>query len=342
MDRIYLLCLGLAVLSYSLTHLYRVVAVALQIVDVPNDRSAHKVVTPTGAGVVFVSLYCLGMVLAAYTGALQFGEMTFFQALVPGVLISVLGLIDDYRALPWLVRGALHLAAAVCGVWLVGFPELVIGSLSIDFGLVGLLLGVLSLAWMTNLYNFMDGIDGIAAGEALFVVIGVTAIGVIAGEQKPSVTVLLLASVMLGFLIINWPKARVFMGDVGSGFLGFLMGLFVLAEVLVPVWCWLILLGWFVTDACLTILMRLARGERIYEAHALHAYQHLNRFVGTGYTLFIIGALNIFWLLPMAVLAYEYPEFAAGLLLLAYIPLLIFQSYCGAGQLLPRAIGAKD
>ncbi len=340
MDRFILLCLGLAVLSYALTHLYRIVALALHIVDAPNHRSAHREITPTGAGAVFVVLFCIGMLLASLTGELRHSELIFLTALAPLCLVALLGLVDDYRHLPWRVRALAHLVAGIWGVWLVGFPELNLVSFVLKPGTAGLMAGAISLAWLINLYNFMDGVDGIAAGQAVFILLGATAIAAVLGDGQHSVPVILLVAVILGFLVINWPRAKVFMGDVGSGFLGLVLGLFTLAEVLVPVWCWLILLGWFITDACLTISMRLARGEKIYEAHALHAYQHLNRAVGTGYTLALIGAIDLFWLLPLAAVAYVYPDMGAGLLVLASVPLLVFQYYCGAGQPPPKAIAS--
>ena len=338
MDSFFVLCLGLIVLTYSLSHLYRVIAIALHIVDKPDHRSAHTTVTPTGAGAVFVLLFCIGMLLSSYSGELGLHENVFITMLVPVLLLAVLGLADDYGQLPWSARAVFHLLIASWGVYLFGFPNLSIGSIELDLGLFGLVFGAVALTWFINLYNFMDGIDGIAAGEALFALISATTISIFVGDQPMSVPVLILASVLFGFLLINWPKAKVFMGDVGSGFLGLVLGLFMLSEVLVNVWCWMILFAWFVTDACLTISIRLVRGERIYEAHSLHAYQHLNRALGTGYTLFLIGGINMVWLLPLGIAAQVYPGFGLGLLVLAAAPLIIFQYYCGAGQLSPRVM----
>ena len=340
MDSYILLCLALTLLSYLLTRLYRVAALALHIVDRPGHRSAHREITPTGAGAVFVLLFCIGMLLASHRGQLPESDLVFLAALVPLCLVALLGLVDDLRQLPWPARAFAHLMAGIWGVWLVGFPELNLVSFVLAPGVAGWVLGAISLVWLTNLYNFMDGIDGIAAGEAVFVLLGASAISLVSGDGQYSIPVLLLVAVIPGFLVMNWPRAKVFMGDAGSGFLGLALGLFALAEVLVPVWCWLILLGWFITDACLTVSMRLARGEKIYQAHDTHAYQHLNRSMGTGHTLVLIGAIDLFWLLPLAAVAYAYPDMAAGLLVLAFVPLLVFQFYCGAGQPAPKVIAS--
>jgi Fuc2NAc and GlcNAc transferase len=119
-------------------------------------------------------------------------------------------------------------------------------------------------------------------------------------------------------------------------------GVFVLTETILPIWSWLILLGWFVTDASITILLRLVRGEKIYEAHSEHAYQHLNRSVGTSKTLLIVGLCNTLYLLPLAAQAAISKDSGFGLLLLAYIPLVVVQYYCGAGQRTPKLMLGKQ
>jgi Fuc2NAc and GlcNAc transferase len=132
------------------------------------------------------------------------------------------------------------------------------------------------------------------------------------------------------------------MGDGGSGFLGLTFGVFVVSETMLPIWSWLILLGWFVTDASLTVLVRLLRRERIHEAHSEHAYQHLNRAVGTRKTLVIVGLCNVLYLLPLAAQAAISKDLGFVLVLLAYAPLIIVQYYCGAGQQTPKVMLGKQ
>ena len=143
---------------------------------------------------------------------------------------------------------------------------------------------------------------------------------------------IVLTAACSGFLVINWPQARVFMGDIGSGFLGLVFGVLVVTQTMLPLWSWLILLGWFVTDATATISMRLFRGETIAEAHGQHLYQHLNRAVGTTRTLFYLATINTCWFFPLAFAASIFQELGVVLLGLAYLPMIIFQCYCGAGQ----------
>jgi Fuc2NAc and GlcNAc transferase len=249
--------------------------------------------------------------------------------------VSLVGFVDDLNPLTWVTRVPMYLAGCIWVIYFIGFPTLNIGGVEVDLGIVGLVFGVVSLIWLQNLYNFMDGIDGIAISEAAFVCISVILIGGDGSLGGWNGVAMLLAAVSLGFAVINWPAARIFMGDVGSSFLGLTLGTLALAHQGVSVWVWMILLGWFLTDGCLTISVRLVRGERIYEPHNLHAYQHLARRFGVRKTLYGVLAVNVAWLLPLAFLAHAFPDMAAILLILASIPLVICQFLCGAGQTQP-------
>jgi Fuc2NAc and GlcNAc transferase len=146
----------------------------------------------------------------------------------------------------------------------------------LELGVAGTILGAVGIAWLTNLYNFMDGIDGIAGGEALAAGTAGGALLMAAGAPGLGAAALLLAAASAGFLAWNWPPAKIFMGDVGSGFLGFAFCvLAVLSERsgAVPLAVWMMLLGVFVFDATATLLRRVLNGEHFFEAHRRHAYQ---------------------------------------------------------------------
>jgi Fuc2NAc and GlcNAc transferase len=181
---------------------------------------------------------------------------------------------------------------------------------------------------MLNLYNFMDGIDGIAGVEALIVGVGGTVIYWLAGLPLAGDVGLpaLLAATALGFLVWNFPPAKIFMGDAGSGFLGLMLGALSLqAAVARPVllWCWLVLLGVFIVDATVTLIRRLLRGERVYEAHRSHAYQHASREFGAHRPVTLaVAVLNVFWLLPWAMVISSGRVDGVVGLVVAYIPLL--------------------
>lgn len=336
MNNIFFLCLGVVILTWSLSHLYRLIATAVQIMDHANHRSAHEGSTPTGAGVAFVITFLIGLYLIESYGQWQELDQMLFDILPGVLLVTVIGFIDDVRPLHWLLRAPLHVLGATWVIFQTSFPDLNLLGHQVETSIITLGFGVVALVWLLNLYNFMDGIDGLAASEALFVLMGSVAAGWSHADAEAGHSLLVLASACFGFLVINWPKARVFMGDGGSNFLGLMLGALALSEFLVPVWSWVILLGWFITDACLTICLRLYRGEKIHEAHSQHAYQHLNRAFGTVKTLIMVQAFNLFWLLPLACLAARMPEIGIALLSLAYAPLLVLQFLFGAGQLKPR------
>jgi Fuc2NAc and GlcNAc transferase len=197
-------------------------------------------------------------------------------------------------------------------------------------------LATLYLVWLLNLYNFMDGIDGIASIEALTVCIGGILLYLIAlpGSQNWAGPALLFASVA-GFCYWNLPPARIFMGDAGSGFLGVIFGAFsIQAAWAAPelFWAWTILLGVFITDASVTLIRRLWRGHRYDEAHRSHAYQRAARRLGAHRPISLaVGAINLVWLSPLALLvALGYLDAAPGLLI-AYAPLLWLTVLLGAG-----------
>jgi Fuc2NAc and GlcNAc transferase len=174
-------------------------------------------------------------------------------------------------------------------------------------GFLGYGIASIYIVWLINLTNFMDGIDGLAGVETVTVCLGG---GLLWWMVKPgfgeSLTPLLLASAMAGFLVWNWPPARIFMGDAGSGFLGLMFAGFSLAAArMAPplLWSWLILLGVFVVDATATLISRLARREKFYQAHRTHAYQHAAQRCGAHRpVILVIAAINLGWLLPLALI----------------------------------------
>jgi len=342
LNRLLLLSITCGVLTYSLAHLYRRLATAFQIVDIPDHRSAHKGLVPTGAGVSFVLAFLAGLYVVSQYEPFTGTSEVFLHSLPALIGVAILGLLDDYRPLPWKIRFFIHAICCAYIVWVSGVPIIYALGVEVNLGFAGNILAVLGLIWLLNLYNFMDGIDGIAAGEAVCVLFFAAAIALYFDLGSTTYPIILLLSCSIGFLVINWPGARVFMGDGGSGFLGLTFGVFVVTETMLPIWSWLILLGWFVTDTSLTIVLRLVRRERIHEAHSEHAYQHLNRAVGTSKTLLIVGVCNAVYLLPLAAQAAMSKGSGFGLLLLAYVPLIIVQYYCGAGQRTPKLMLGKQ
>jgi Fuc2NAc and GlcNAc transferase len=183
----------------------------------------------------------------------------------------------------------------------------------------------------------MDGIDGLASVEAITTCCsGALMVWLVEPDSSAWMSPILLATAVLGFLLWNFPPARIFMGDAGSGFLGIMLALFsVQAAWIEPrlLWVWLILLGVFIVDATITLCRRVVRGEKFYEAHRSHAYQYASRSLGAHRPVtFAVFAINVFWLLPVASLvALEKLEGILGLFL-AYLPLLVLVYHYKAGD----------
>jgi Fuc2NAc and GlcNAc transferase len=323
-----------AVVAALLTGMLRRYAIRAGLIDRPNARSSHSIPTPRGGGlaIVVTSIAAIGLLCSLHVLSVR-----LFAALAGGgIAVAVVGFIDDRHTLPARVRLAVHLCAALwCLAWLGGLPPMLIGHRMVHLGWPGYVLGTLAIVWVLNLFNFMDGIDGIAASEAIFV----TCAGAVLGSATATAEVLAAAIVCAasaGFLVWNWPPAKIFMGDVGSGYLGFAIAVLAVAATQnnpVSVWVWLILGGTFFVDATVTLARRTLHGERVHEAHRSHAYQWLARRWRShlAVTLSVL-AINVSWLLPAAWLASSYPPFAVWIVAGAYLPLIILAVAAGAGR----------
>ncbi|MCD5996901.1 glycosyltransferase family 4 protein [Pseudomonas sp. CDFA 602] len=324
-----------AFLSLALTASIRRYALSRSLMDIPNARSSHTVPTPRGGGVSIVVAFLLATVALALAGLIPSSVAIALSG--AGALVAVLGFMDDHGhiAARWRLLG--HFAAAVWAlIWLDGLAPVRFIGMTVHPGMVVQILAAFYLVWMLNLYNFMDGIDGIASVEAVTVCGGISLIYVLSGSSGLLWGPLLLAGAVTGFLYWNFPPARIFMGDAGSGFLGIVLGILsVQASWTSPqlFWAWLILLGVFVVDATVTLFHRLLRGEKLYEAHRSHAYQFASRRYGKHLPVTLgVGLINLFWLLPIALwVVLKNGEGAAGLII-AYVPLVILAIRFGAGK----------
>ncbi|PAV49245.1 glycosyl transferase [Pseudomonas sp. HAR-UPW-AIA-41] len=331
-----LLIVSLAVMAWFLTALLRRYALARSLLDVPNARSSHSLPTPRGGGVAIVVAFLAGLCLAFFAG-LGIAAELFYALLGAGLGIALLGFLDDHGhiAARWRLLGH-FLAAAWALYWLGGLPPLAVFGGLLQLSWIGDVLAAFYLVWILNLYNFMDGIDGIASVEALCVCLGGALLyALVEAPAATDVPLLILAAAVLGFLIWNFPPARIFMGDAGSGFLGIVMGIFSLqAGWIEPVlfWAWLILLGVFIVDATLTLFRRLLRGELVYEAHRSHAYQYASRRMRSHLPVTVgVVIINLAWLLPLAVIvALGWLDGLVGVAV-AYAPLLVLAWLLGAG-----------
>jgi Fuc2NAc and GlcNAc transferase len=331
-----LFAVGALVASALLTDLMRYLAAGRGVLDIPNPRSSHEVPTPRGGGLAIVLVTTAGLLLLALHGALTWDV---FAALAGGGLgVALVGFVDDRHPLSATVRLGVHFAAALWGLLcLGGLPPINVGGKLFVLGWGGYALGALGIVWTLNLFNFMDGIDGIAGSEAAFV--GFTGAALTAMTRgPPEVTLcgLLLGAACLGFLRWNWPPAKIFLGDVGSGYLGYFIAVLAIAAARgqsASLWVWLILGGVFLVDATVTLARRMLRRERLDEAHRSHAYQWLARRWGSHLRMTLVVLLvNVLWLLPCGAFAALQPQYAAMTVLVALVPLGVLALAAGAGR----------
>ncbi|MGY6274889.1 MraY family glycosyltransferase [Methylomonas sp. MgM2] len=330
----------LLLVSFVLTAWIRSYALSNNVMDVPNLRSSHTLPTPRGGGGAIVLAFIAAVIFLFFAAPNHADSLV---ALSSSILVAGIGFCDDHGHVSARWRILIHVIAALSALSLLGgFPKLLVPmpfdwfvkTRMADFGWFGYLLGTVLLVWFLNLFNFMDGTDGIAASESVFVS------GALAGYlyyiDRFSFTVAIsLTASSIGFLLWNWPKAKIFMGDVGSGFLGLLLGILLLMatqQAAVLFYCGLILFGIFMVDATYTLIFRFLSRQKWYEAHCSHAYQRAAKRYGHLKVLLACWSINLFWLLPISCFVFLYPRYALLGLLVAYLPLLWLAYYFKAGQ----------
>ncbi len=304
--------------SAGLCGLYLLFARRLQLVDRPNERSSHQRPTPHGGGLPLLLAFALGVALAATSHGPW--EPVYLVLLAGALCLMLVGVLDDLRGLSVGLRMVLYgLSCLLLTTWLLA------GSVTGVTLLFTLSAWTLILLWSLNLYNFMDGIDGLAATQSILACSGAALLTWVGnGAGAYALFCLLLAAAHAGFLWWNWPPARLFMGDAGSVPTGYLLAALALVGSvqgqLNPL-CWLVLLALFVTDATWTLLWRMASGQPFTRPHRLHAYQRLSRRWGShrrvDWVLIAVGGL---WLFPLAWAVQTWPEFGILLVILAYLP----------------------
>jgi Fuc2NAc and GlcNAc transferase len=303
--------------SWILTSVASRYASVIGRLDVPNSRSAHVLPVPRGGGLPFALILTLSFNIST-----EVGDFTFFNALlivISAVTIAAVGYIDDRADLSPISRLVVH--TVVAGVTVAAldnqFDVYVYHSEFVRWIL--LIIGVVLVVWSINLFNFMDGIDGLAASQAIFVA---GASWLLLNESASnfdlwSLMCLLTVGSVSGFLVLNWPPAKIFMGDVGSGFLGYWLALIAIGmhfNNALSIWTSLILSSVFLADTGVTLMRRVINGARWYQAHSLHAYQRRAReFKSQLKVTGIVCLFNLGVVLPVAYLSIMKPTFAAWL-----------------------------
>ncbi len=282
MFKIFTLNLIVFVLTYFGVWIFRRWSSNRAILDIPNERSSHTEPTPRGGGVIIV-IVCLTAFLFL---SIISGQPIIWSYLIGALIVSTVSLIDDLKTISPFWRFLCHSLAAGMVIWQVqGFERFLIPFYGIvKTGFVGNIIAFLWVVFLINAYNFMDGIDGIAASQAVTSGIGWLLIGILYKFDQGGLYGGVVAFSAAGFLIHNWQPAKIFMGDVGSAFLGFTFAVFPLLireridnAVLDGYLPWIagLLVWFFVFDAVLTLIKRILRGEKVWQAHREHIYQRI-------------------------------------------------------------------
>jgi len=284
------ICLFL--LSFSLTYIIKEVAIKKSLMAIPNERSSHTVATPHGGGIAIVMTWFSGISYLYFNDLLS---SDIYLALMVGLFLSIVSFLDDIYDLNPKLRVAVQLTVAILGIYFLGgLQKIDLGFFVIENRIIINIVAVVATIWFINLYNFLDGIDGYAGSEAIFLALaGYFLFG--------SNFYLILMVSVLGFLVWNWHKAKIFMGDVGSTLLGYNVAIFAMYHqnegdsILI----WIALFGLFWFDATVTLFRRFRNGESLSVAHKKHAYQRLTQAGWTHDKVVVFGIVVNFLLLSI-------------------------------------------
>ena len=293
----------------------------------PNFRSLHKQPIPSGGGIIISFVYISSTVCFIFLENIS--SDILFKLAIGGLAASIFGLMDDVIE----VRTTTKLLVQIMlSVWILFiFSE----SLQSTFDVIAgkfywpfIVISVFFLVWLSNVFNFMDGIDGMLTSESMLITFSAALIILLVhGGGENTVLLFLLGIVCLGFLLFNFPPASIFIGNAGSMFLGYLVGCIIFKTIIdndINVWTWLIILGHFLSETTLTTVMRIKLTKNWYKPHRSHAYQNLAR-IWDSHKLVTIGSMifHLFWLFPLALISAFNPEVGFILFLLAVFPVVL-------------------
>jgi UDP-N-acetylmuramyl pentapeptide phosphotransferase/UDP-N-acetylglucosamine-1-phosphate transferase len=300
--------------SFLLTFLIRKLAITISIVDVPSERSSHKNPIPKGGGLAVAVVWFAGLLYFYLTKNMD--ERLFFSFL-PGILLVVIGIIDDIVAIRPLYRLIFQFIVSSIAVFILGgLEKLDLGFYVIENRTVLTVLALLGTIWFINLFNFLDGIDGYIGMEVVF--ISSSAVLLFNDRIAP-----LLLAATLGFLIWNWQPAKIFLGDVGSTLLGFNIAIFSIYyqnSSISSLLVWLMLSSLFWFDATLTLYRRYRHKEPLIIPHRKHAF---HRIVKAGFSHQKTVLLGFIINLVILLLAYISVSFRALMVPLLVLNILI-------------------
>ena len=308
---------------------YRNIALQRGIIAKISSRTLHDRTVARGGGLVFASVFAIGILVTWLRGGLPTSIMLALG--VGSMAAAIVGFIDDVYEVSALKKLGTQIGLAI---WLfVVFYGPLYEQFFLNAGLIQRILATLTLifipVWLINLYNFIDGIDGLAIGSALFVCLtGMIVLALTAGSSVTFFLFALLGASCLGFLFLNLPPARIFMGDAGSIFLGYSIAAILLLTVTngeISAWTWICMLSYFIGDTTTTTVSRMFLVKRWYGVHRSHAYQNLARvYKSHGKVTYGVAAYNILWALPLSVWSAIRSEWAPFAALLSVAPPVVW------------------
>ena len=270
LSSIFLFCI-LFFFSLVLTYLVKEISLKKSLVAIPNDRSSHITPTPHGGGIALAVTWFSGISYLYYINDI---DSSLYYGLMVGIIISIVSYFDDLYELSAKLRIIIQSSVAIAGLYFLGgFSSIDLGLFSLENQFITNIFAFFMIIWFINLYNFLDGIDGYAGSEAVF--LGLAGFILFSGNHF-----LVFIAAVLGFLFLNWHKAKIFMGDVGSTLLGYNIAIFAVYyanQEPANLWVWVTLFGVFWFDATLTLFRRYKNKEKLSQAHKKHAYQRLTQ-----------------------------------------------------------------
>jgi Fuc2NAc and GlcNAc transferase len=333
---------SLFIISFLLTFFVKEIVRKKGFLDKPNNRSAHKIPTPTLGGIAIVLSFLLGICTMFYAATIP--NDLFIPIILGGGLLAIISLFDDIQPIAVKYRITLHILVAVLTVYWLN-PNLFFEwfDYHLGFGYFSAILSVIIIIIAINTVNFMDGIDGLVSLEVIFVASTITLLLMQQNNIVEARYFALLVAIMLGFLFWNFSPAKIFMGDVGSIFLGFLLAVLMIVTINnkdISMWTWLILLAVFWVDVVFVLIVRLLTKQKIFKAHKTHCYQKVtqffemkkNRTFAHRTTVVLITLINILWLFPLAIVSQYYENYGLWLLIISCLPLLFLAFRFKAGR----------
>ena len=304
-------------------------------IDSPDDRSVHEYPIPSAGGLSIIVVFFLYLLFLIILYPVN--NFSYIILLISVIPVVTIGVIDDLKKIGVYKRLLVH---AFSSIVIVYYFQIINHSFSINtqgqsIYIIPLASIVLSM-WLMNLYNFMDGVDGYAATESIFVALSASLIAYINDPSSYIYMYLLgFGAANIGFLIRNWHPAKIFMGDTGSVSSGCIFAFFIFysgAESAISVYTWLILLSVFISDSTYTLFVRIVTKKNITKPHLTHAFHIITKVKESQFiTVKVLILTNILWVFPMAILSMIYINYHIIIAFLVYIPILLYLVKIGAG-----------